>query len=309
MSLIFPPRLRVGDRARVVLTSGPCERADLNAGIDIWQGWGLQVEVDLPTQPAALSYLAGSDRDRLHKLQSALDDPTCRAVLCGRGGYGMTRLLPALDWTGFRAQPKWIVGFSDITALLWAAARQGIASLHGPLVATLAEEASDVRQEMHQWLTAGTAYEWMGTAWHAGCATGTLLPANLAVATALLGTAAWPLPLARVILAWEDINEDAYRLDRLLTQWRQTGAFESVVGIALGRFSWSDPLTSGETYDATATLRDRLLDLGVPVVADFPFGHGAGDNRALPVGAAAMLDGDRGTLKVLARKSAIPPPE
>ncbi|MEM9155039.1 MAG: LD-carboxypeptidase [Cyanobacteria bacterium P01_F01_bin.33] len=299
MSLLFPPRLQVGDRVRVVLTSGPCNEAELRPGIEIWRSWGLEVDIDLPKHPAPLSYLAGNDGDRLHKLQSALDDPACKAILCGRGGYGVTRLLSELDWTDFRAQPKWIVGFSDITALLWAAARQGIASLHGPLVATLAAESLDVQRDMWSWLTSGTGYEWTGSAWQSGSVTGTLLPANLAVATALIGTSDWPLPLPRVILAWEDINEDAYRIDRLLTQWRHIGAFASVVGIALGRFSWSDPLPSEEIYDATATLRDRLLDLGLPVVADLPFGHGIGDNRALPVGAQATLDGDRGTLRVL----------
>ncbi|MEO1131445.1 MAG: LD-carboxypeptidase, partial [Cyanobacteria bacterium J06639_1] len=265
MSLILPPRLQPGDRARVVLTSGPCDRETLQAGIDIWRAWGLKVEIDIPDRPCELEYLAGSDRDRLNTLQAALDDPTCRTILCGRGGYGVTRLLGDLNWDRFRKSPKWIVGFSDITALLWAAANQGVGGLHAPLLSTLPHESEGVRSRLWQWLHAGAGYELSGTAWNSGRVEGTLFPANLAVATSLFATPDWPLPYPDTILAFEDINEDDYRIDRLLTQWRNAGAFESVAGIALGRFSWNDPLPEDERYDATLALRDRLMDLKIPI--------------------------------------------
>ncbi|MEO0852059.1 MAG: LD-carboxypeptidase, partial [Cyanobacteria bacterium J06648_11] len=154
---------------------------------------------------------------------------------------------------------------------------------------------------MWQWLYSGSGYELAGTTWQSERVEGTLFPANLAVATSLFATPDWPLPHPNTILAFEDINEDDYRIDRLLTQWRHARVFKSVVGIALGRFSWNDPLPEDVRYDATLALRDRLMDLDVPIVAELPFGHPEGDNFALPIGAPVVLDGDRGVLKILTR--------
>lgn len=299
MTLVTPPLLQAGDRVCVVLPSGSGSPESLQAGIEVWRGWGYDVVLMLPQEPSSLKYLAGSDRDRLACLQAAFDDPDCRAILCGRGGYGATRLLPKLDWQGFMQSPKWIVGFSDITALLWAAASRGIASIHGPIVAHMLQESEASRDRLHRYLTEGTMPMLHGQSWAAGYATGMLRPANLTVATALMGTADWPLNSDRpIVLAIEDINEQDYRIDRMLTQWRSSGAFKSVVGIALGRFCWENDWSDNVPYSAEMTLRNRLLDLEIPVVAGLEFGHGDGDNLALPVGAEAVLDGDRGTLSL-----------
>ncbi|WP_017325872.1 LD-carboxypeptidase [Synechococcus sp. PCC 7336] len=297
--LQFPARLQEGDRICVVLPSGGVTLADLEPGLQYWRQWGYEVVSLVPQESSELEYLAGTDGARLNSLQTALDDPHCRAIVCGRGGYGATRLLPHLDWTQFCQSPKWIVGFSDITALLWAAARRGVASVHGPIVKHMPLESDVSRDRLHGWLTQGYVDSLQGLVWSGGTATGLLMPANLTVATALLGTRDWPLADRPAILAIEDINEEAYRLDRLLTQWRNAGAFEGVAGIALGRFSWSDDWHEPVPYSAEAALRDRLLDLGIPIVAQLKFGHGEGDNLALPVGAIARLDGDRGSLSLL----------
>ena len=103
----------------------------------------------------------------------------------------------------------------------------------------------------------------------------------------------------KIILAIEDINEQDYRIDRLLTQWRNAGVFSAVAGVALGRFCWTDDWTEETPYSVEVTLQDRLLDLGIPVVAGLDFGHGDGDNLALPVGVEATIDGDEGTLAIL----------
>ena len=296
---IAPPLLQAGDRVCVVLPSGSGSPEALQAGIDLWRDWGYDVVPMLPQTPAKLHYLAGSDRERLTCLQAAFDDPDCRAILCGRGGYGATRLLPHLDWRGFMESPKWIVGFSDITALLWAAAARGIASVHGPIVAHMQLESDLSQNRLHRYLTQGTMPSLSGQGWVAGSASGTLMPANLTVATALLGTSDWPLKEDRpIVLAIEDINERDYRIDRMLTQWHSSGALQSVVGVALGRFCWEDDWSEAAPYSADMTLRDRLLDLGIPIVAGLEFGHGEGDNMALPVGVEAILNGDSGTLSL-----------
>lgn len=283
--MILPPALKATDRVRVVAPSSP--PGDISAGIAIWQAWGLTVE-PLNVPSPYLEYLADRDRDRLVALQAALDDPNCAAILCARGGYGATRLLDQLDWQGFRQQPKWLIGFSDTTALLWAAGKAGVASLHAPLLSTLPHEPEASLTHLRKLLFDGVFTPLVGEVWQAGVAEGRLVPANLTVATALLGTPHWPHFSEPIILAIEDINEEAYRLDRMLTQWRQAGVFAKVAGLALGRFSWTESET--EPDDPLPTLRDRLLDLPIPVVANLPFGH-AGANYALPLGAWAHLEG------------------
>jgi muramoyltetrapeptide carboxypeptidase len=132
--------------------------------------------------------------------------------------------------------------------------------------------------------------------WGGGKASGILLPANLTVATHLLGTAALP-SLEGVILAFEDVAEAPYRIDRMLTQWRMTGAFSGVKGIALGRFSQCEPTPDIPSFTVAEVLRERLSDLGVPIVSDLCFGHD-GVNAALPVGVWAELDGEQGKLLI-----------
>ena len=124
-----------------------------------------------------------------------------------------------------------------------------------------------------------------------------LLPGNLCVATHLLGTSAEP-NLTDVILAFEDVGEAPYRLDRMLTQWRSMGRFKSVKGIALGRFSgWESAQPGSLTLSVDEVMRDRLGDLGIPIVSGLPFGHD-GANATLPVGVPAVLDANAGTLTV-----------
>lgn len=128
-----------------------------------------------------------------------------------------------------------------------------------------------------------------------------LLPANLTVATHLLGTSHQP-DLEGVILAFEDVMEAPYRIDRMLTQWRMSGFFSQVKGIALGNFSQCEPPANIPSFSVEEVLRDRLGDLGIPIVSNLPFGHEAG-NAALPVGVEVTLDGDMGILDIKPHRS------
>ncbi|HIK44729.1 MAG TPA: LD-carboxypeptidase, partial [Leptolyngbyaceae cyanobacterium M65_K2018_010] len=239
--------------------------------------------------------LAGPDPDRRRQLATAMADPACRGILCARGGYGGSRLLEAWAWPEAMT-PKWLIGFSDITSLLWSLARRGIAGVHGPLLTTLASEPPWCQQRLQALVMGQPLPPLQGQGWGGGRATGRLLPANLTVATHLLGTAHEP-DLTGVILALEDVTEAPYRIDRLLTHWRMMGKLAQVKAIALGRFSRCAPPPEGPSFTVEAVLRDRLGDLGIPIVADLPFGHD-GPNAALPVGVIAHLDGEAGTLTI-----------
>jgi muramoyltetrapeptide carboxypeptidase len=287
-----PPPLKPGDRLWVMLPSGTLrETESFEKGVEVWRSRGYHVDL-CPTYDARWGYLAGTDVQRRTAFLEGLKNPDYQGILCGRGGYGGARLLE--EWVWPPLAPKWVIGFSDVTSLLWGLATQGISGVHGPVLTTIADEPEWSLDALFGWVEQQTLPPLEGMGWGGGKATGLLLPANLTVATHLLQTPLQP-DLAGVILALEDVSEAPYRLDRLLTQWRMGGALSQVAGIALGRFSECDAPSGVPSFTVVEVMRDRLGDLGIPIVSELPFGH-QGVNAALPVGIPVTLDGDRGVL-------------
>ncbi|MFE0098708.1 LD-carboxypeptidase [Streptomyces sp. NPDC059009] len=303
--LARPPRLTPSSRVAVVAPAGPVPEASLQAGLDILRGWDLDpvTGAHVLSVGRELTYLAGADADRAADFQRAWCDPEVSAVFCARGGYGIQRMVDLLDWEALRAAgPKVLVGYSDITALHEAfAARLGLATLHGPLIATDGFLKSEKAQEnlratlftpeSVQELTTDAAPS-PASPLTPRRARGVTLGGCLSLLAADLGTP-HARPSARGgLLCLEDIGEDPYRLDRYLTQLLRGGWLDGVAGVALG--SWVDC----EPYpEVRALLADRLGGLGVPVVGDFGFGHGEGA-PTLPLGVAGELDAEAGVLRL-----------
>ncbi|MEO8890240.1 MAG: LD-carboxypeptidase [Coleofasciculaceae cyanobacterium] len=290
-----PPPLKPGDLLRVITPSGALREREFEAyqnGIEIWRRQGYRVE--LPINYHANGYLAGTDQERRQQLAAAWHDPECRGILGARGGYGSARLLEDWSWLAAPTTPKWLIGFSDITGLLWSLYQSGISGVHGSVLTTLAAEPEWSLRRLFDCVAGLPLEPLSGVSWSSGIARGVLLPANLTVATHLLGTPVQPR-LEGVILALEDVTEAPYRIDRMLTQWRMSGAMKGVCGIALGRFSRCCPPTGIPSWTVEEVLRDRLLDLGIPIVSKLPFGHD-GVNAALPVGQKVELNANLGTL-------------
>ena len=313
-----PAPLRPGDRVRLVAASSALEGLErLEKGIAVLEGWGLAVEAH-PAPLRRWGYLAGADRERRGDLLASSPDGSALAgagagagagadqaalLACIRGGWGAARLLEQ----PLALPPSWLLGFSDVTSLLWAMASRGQGgAIHGPLVTSLATEPEWSRERLRDLLFGHPLADLQGEGWSGGSATGPLLAGNLTVATHLLGTRHLP-PMQGAILILEDVGEAPYRLDRLLTHWRLCGALQQLAGIGLGRFTGCDD-PDGEPGDvspgparrftAEQVLRDRTADLGIPVVAGLPVGHEPG-NAALPLGVRARLDGERGLLQIL----------
>ncbi len=299
-SLLIPQPLQPGDLLRVIAPSGALREFEaLQRGVEIWRSRGYRVEV-IPEIEDRWGYLAGNDQNRRNHLASAWKDPECRGILCARGGFGTTRILEEWTWmlqnqeTPNAPDPKWLIGFSDITALLWSLYKAGICGIHAPVMTTLAEEPTWSIQRLFDLVEGKSLQPLKGKGWGGGIISGKLLPANLTVATHLLGTPMQP-ELDGVILAIEDVGEAPYRIDRMLTQWRMSGALSKIAGVALGSFTRCEAPANIPSFSVSEVLRDRLGDLGIPVVSDLPFGHQA-PNAALPVGVMATLDAEEGIL-------------
>ncbi|MGJ5672162.1 MAG: S66 peptidase family protein [Nostochopsis sp.] len=298
--IIIPQPLKPGDLLRVIAPSGALrELMTFERGVEIWRSRGYRVEI-IPEIDDRWGYLAGKDENRRHHLASAWQDPECRGILCARGGFGSTRILENWNWghliTNHQPLSKWLIGFSDITALLWSLYKMGISGVHAPLLTTIADEPEWSIQRLFDWVEGRSLNALKGCGWGGGVANGILLPANLTVATHLLCTPIQP-HLDGVILAFEDVTEAPYRIDRMLTQWRMSGALSKVRGIALGSFTKCEAPAGVPSFSVEEVLRDRLGDLGIPVVSDLPFGHEA-PNAALPVGVEVTLDAEQGILTI-----------
>jgi muramoyltetrapeptide carboxypeptidase len=277
----IPPKLKPGARLYAITPSGAVrDPAAFQPGLDLWRSRGYYVQLSEGWNDR-YGYLAGTDAGRRQELATALQDLHCDGILCIRGGWGAARLLE--DWQmpieTLGSNPKWLIGFSDVTSLLWGFACRGISGVHGPVLTTLGDEPESSQTRLFDWVEQHKISPLQGKGWNSGSATGLLLPANLTVATHLLNTTYQP-DLSGVILALEDVGEAPYRLDRMLTQWRMSGALRKVAGIALGRFSSCEPPEGYPSLSIEEMLRDRLMDLDIPIVADLPFGH-EGENAAL----------------------------
>lgn len=291
----YPAWIQPGDTVRAIAPSGSLRsKTEFEQGVALWRSRGYKVIIS-PQCDSCSGYLAGTDTQRRQALQEAWEDPHCKAIISARGGYGSTRLLEDWCWSNLDlTNPKWLIGFSDVTALLWSLYNSGIASVHGPVLTTIASEPHWSQERLFQLLEGKQLQPLQGKGWGGGTATGILLPGNLTLATHLLHTPCQP-PLKGVILALEEVTEVPYRIDRLLTQWRLSGLLQQVAGIALGRFSRCQSPPGIPSWTLEEVLSDRLGDLGIPIVSELPFGHD-GENAALIVGETVELDGDRGLL-------------
>lgn len=296
--LVRPSRLAAGARVAVVAPSGPVAEERLQAGLDVLRGWDLDPVVGphVLDRHGELGYLAGTDADRAADLQSAWCDPTVDAVLCARGGYGAQRMVDLLDWEAMRgAGPKVLVGFSDITVLHQAfATRLGLVTLNGPAAAGV-DFIKNARAQEHLKATLFApetvrTIASRGTALVPGRARGVTLGGCLSLLVSDLGTPHAHSGARGGLLLIEDVGEQAYRIDRMLTQFLRTGWLDGGTGIALG--SWNE---CGPYDTLRPVLVDRLAGLGVPVVEEFGFGHCEGA-LTVPFGVRAELDADAGTL-------------
>ena len=279
---------------RVVAPSGPVDPENLRAGVEVLRRFGLEVRLRADVV-ARQGYLAGDDERRLAEWREASADREARALFCARGGYGAMRILDRIDPTPLLEPAKWVVGFSDVTALHGLLNRAGLVTLHAPLVTTLGRATPAAVEHLRALLfserqpSPGAAVPAPGEGClgsgviRPGRASGVLLGGSLTLLAHLCGTRFLP-SLRGAVLFLEDVGEKPYRLDRYLTQLRLAGALEGIRAVCVGHLTSCD--ADGRT--GAEVMRELVSALGVPAIEGVAAGHGD-DNLALPLGSAVTV--------------------
>ena len=295
-SLTFPPYLGEGDRVVIVSPSSKIDKAFLKGAVSRLRSWGLEVAIARHAASSCGTY-AGTLAQRLEDLQTAMDDDRAKAILCSRGGYGAVHLVDKLDFTRFRNHPKWLIGFSDITALHNLMQHEGFASLHAPMARHLTVEPADdpctlaLRDTLFgrgAGATEGFGYTCPAHKLnHRGTATGTLRGGNLSVFYGLRGTPL-DIPPEGTILYLEDVGERPHAVERMVYNLRLGGVLERLSGLIIGQFTeYVENKSLGK--DLYGALADVLKDYSYPVCFNFPVGH-VTMNVPLVNGAEVTLD-------------------
>lgn len=279
--------LQSGDRVGIVATAGKVKTGSLDQGIKLLQQWGFQV-ICGPNLFQGHGYFAGTDAQRAADLQMMLDDPSIKAIFCARGGYGTTRMIDSIDFTHFQQQPKWLIGFSDVTTLHQHIHRLGIQSIHGQTVSALSESqaSSSIKKVL-----LGGAYSIESPAHQAnrlGQAEGVLVGGNLSLLCNLIGTAS-AIDTRGKILFIEEVSEPLYHFDRMLVQLARAGKLSELSGLIIGELSSMTNPENKFTLTAEEIVLEKVANFNYPVCFDFPVGH-IKNNWAMPCGRWSVLD-------------------
>ena len=305
-----PLRLTEGARIALIAPASPASDEKIEKALASLAGMGYRVREGASLR-ARYGYLAGPDEARLNDLHGAFADPEIDAVWCVRGGYGTTRLLPQIDYRLIRKNPKPFIGYSDVTALhLAIGQRAGLVTFHGPVAAsdfpenTLRHFRAVLVEPVEGYLlqAPGAGEQLPGEEYRPfviapGAASGPLTGGNLSLLAALAGTPFAPSFRGKIAFI-EDVGEQPYRIDRLLTQLLHATDLRQAAGIALGVFADCAPKNTEFSFNLPETLRDRLGNLGMPVVYGLPFGHVA-HQATFPYGIEAELDAEKRSLTFL----------
>jgi muramoyltetrapeptide carboxypeptidase len=303
-----PPRIERGQTLGIVAPAGPVKRDLFERCVArLGDAFKLRVapSVTAPHPPDVPSYLAAADDVRAAELNAMLADRDVRAILLARGGYGLMRILPRLDASALRRDPKPIIGFSDATALLAWAYAAGVRGVHGPMVVQLDRLPADHVEHLIDLISSPRApgvRPWRLASHGKGRYRGPLVAGNVTMYSLLVGTP-WEVTVRGAIAIMEEVGERPYELDRYLTQLALTGELAQLAAVVVGdltRCVDANPPTGVPDPDDAAlqTVLERLHAAGTPAAVGAPIGHGD-RNEAVPFGADSILDLDAGTLEIL----------
>jgi muramoyltetrapeptide carboxypeptidase len=310
--VIKPPRLKPGDKLAIVAPGSYISEEELQDSIKNLNQLGFETTYSEKVLLQS-GYFAGTDKDRAQDLMEKFFDKSVKGIVCARGGYGCSRILPMLDYDIIRSTPKVLIGYSDITALLYGIyQKSGLITFHGPVGTSTFNDYSvnnfkkvlinPERTSLFPNSTSGDDENvYSVTSIVKGKRKGRLVGGNLSIMVSLIGTK-FDVDYSNKIIFIEEIGEEPYRVDRMLTQMIQTDKFKDAAGVMMGIFrncegKQKDPSFS-KTFTLMEVLQDRLNKLKIPVVYGMSFGH-VKDKFTIPFGALAELDADKQTFTLL----------
>jgi muramoyltetrapeptide carboxypeptidase len=297
--VIIPPYLKRGDRVGITSPAGFIREEEILPAVERLLDWGFEVRVGDSIGRREANF-GGTDEERAGDLQAMLDDPDIKAILCARGGYGVGRILDRLDYTRFRKQPKWVIGFSDITALhLDLIAQCGVASLHSKMCNSFPDDWT-VTDPLAQSTILSVRDALTGSVMNydaphhplnrTGKASGLLIGGNLSVIQHCMGTASEPDTKGRILFL-EDVGEYRYSIDRMLTNLQRAGKFRHLSGLIVGGFTRLKTESPGDEFgrEVVDMILEKVEGTTYPVCFDFPVGHQR-NNFALKCGVRHTLN-------------------
>ncbi|RAJ18102.1 muramoyltetrapeptide carboxypeptidase [Olleya aquimaris] len=286
--LIQPPYLKAGDTVAIVAPSGVLKNRndEVNRAKKLLESWKLHVVIGKHVFNQD-DHFAGTDQERCEDFQNALDDPTIKAVWSARGGYGTVRILDNLDYTTFLKQPKWIIGYSDITALHNQIHNLGVQSLHAIMCVSLPKDLSEIEASISTFKNTlfgqPLSYTLEGSKYNkTGTTSGVLVGGNLTILHTMLGSKE-SIDTSGKILFIEEIGEYKYHIDRMLQSLKRAGYFEDCKGVIVGDMSKLRKNTTLWGTSIEQLILDALSDYNFPIAFNMPAGH-EDDNRALILG-------------------------
>jgi muramoyltetrapeptide carboxypeptidase len=291
--LIQPPYLKAGDTVAIVAPSGILKERneEVQQAVDLLKSWNLNIVVGKNVFSKD-NHFAGTDDERCEDFQNAMDDPKISAIWCARGGYGTVRILDKLDYTKFKEKPKWIIGYSDITALHNQVHNEGFESLHAIMCVSLTKDLNDIKESLSTFKAAifgnpknytleGSKYNKTGTV------SGQLVGGNLTMLHTMLGSNT-SIDTSGKILFIEEIGEYKYHIDRMLQSLKRAGYFDNCKGLIVGDMTKMRKNTTLWGKPIEQLILDALSGYDFPIAFNMHAGHEK-DNRALVLGRTVQL--------------------
>jgi muramoyltetrapeptide carboxypeptidase len=285
----IPPSLQKGDSIAILATARKNIDDNLKPAIDLLHSWGLEVVIG-KTIGLDDNQLAGTDAQRAEDFQHQLDNPNIKAIWCVKGGYGTVRIIDLLDFTKFKQNPKWIVGFSDVTIIHSYLNKLNIASIHAAMPVTVAKATPETIESLRKALFGESLkYEIpFDTANKLGNAKGEIVGGNLSILYSLMGSNA-QIDCKGKILFIEDIDEYLYHIDRMMMSLKRCGCFDNLNGLIVGGMTKMRDNDIPWGKNANQIIADVTKGYSFPILYNFPAGH-FHDNRALVFGKQVSLE-------------------
>ncbi len=302
-TLIQPPYLKAGDTVAIVAPSGVLKNRtkEVEQAKKLLKSWGLHAIVGKHVFSQA-NHFAGTDDERCEDFQNALDDPKISAIWCARGGYGTVRILDKLDYTKFKQNPKWLIGYSDITALHNQVHNVGVQSIHAMMCTSLQDDLSTIKETLSTFKDAvfgkSLSYTIQGSKYNkTGNATAPIVGGNLTMLHTMLGSNT-SIDTSEKILFIEEIGEYKYHIDRMFQSLKRAGYFKNCKGVIIGDMTKLRKNTTLWGSSIEQLILDALSDYDFPIAFNMPAGHEK-DNRAMILGRTIKLTVGKGQTAVV----------